>query len=562
MASSVTLPTFYDEEILLYEKLNAAMDAISAKFTAGIGAADLVWPLTAEEDLDMAGYDILNVNRICNILCAGTYDDLAAVVAAASPGDVVLVPPDTTLSADSGDTFAGNGMSIVGAGPSSVIKFTGTPAGGWMIRSASGTGMRFANMTLDGDSVSDGGSGQIGLDMTGVTNLTIESINFKNFTGPCLKVSGTCSGIKVSNCAFNGGDAEHILVAKSDALEIVNCTSNDAGTTGISLSAGGATDYIDALLSNVWVNSFGTSGIIAIGVATITDASPITVQANGVVVTGAGSADSVVMGSTIGAVEYVSWQGGRVDSSGAVGMTVNARGGNINGVEIDGPATMGIDLDTSRRVIADGNIIRNATVGINGVDCTVLCKATNNIFDTCTVNIVDGEFLHHYNNEGVTGVPGSTGLSLITQPSSSYPWTGIIRTDTIPAFTLQVGDVLHVDWAVYTSASGGMGADAFHSRIDGTNLITLAAGSPDGNTYFNMGLSLIVTSTTTAHVMARYKSNESGPLPIGADEITGLDFEVDQELELYNSMDDAVSGGIVRIDYYSFRYTRSETASP
>jgi hypothetical protein len=572
MASSVTLPEFFDEEILPYEKLNAAMDAITARFAAGIGSADLSWPLTAEGDLDMAGNDILYVNRIANILVAdpNNYAKLADVIAAASSGDVVLVPPDTTVTADSGDSLPSGGLSIVGAGPSSVIKFSGSPAGGWMIQATSGTNLKFGNMTLDGNSAA--GTGQAGLDMQGVTNLSVSTCWFKNFSGIALHVSAACSGVHVTDCFFNGGDAEHIKVEHSGALTLANVSSDEGGATtaAIALEAGGASQTIDATLSSVVITNFGTYGLYCTGNGVVGSSSPTSVYANGVVVdalTGLGNA--VVLGISSSVLGHITWQGGRVTGAAAGAMLVNANGGVINGVEVENPTTFAIDLDTSQYVTVSDNILRNATIGVDGSGCTGLCVVHGNNFDSCTVNIVDGEYIHQYNNEAVVGVPGSNGM--VNTNQKTFPYDGgfggggniTLQTDTIPAYTLQAGDVLCVNVVFTLTLAGDQTTDSIWVALDGQTFGGVVVGNNPGSGIAGFQTRMTVGSSSTGFSMEVRQPWTTGERAIiSTRSVAGFDLTASQDLTLVTNLDNVAGVGTGTLKIYDWWIERREGQAP
>jgi len=527
MSSTVTLPSFTDEEILLFEKLNAAMEAIQARFLAGVGSADLAWPLVAEDDLNMSSYNITGGYQIWGYVNAGNYPTLTDALTAAGSGGVVLVPPDTTVTTAGGETFEGDGAAVIGAGPSSVLKFTGSPTDGYLLRSTTGSGLLFVDLTFDGNV--EAGSSQIGLDLSGVSNVTISRVNFKNFSGAALKIGTSCNGVKVSDCAFDGGTEEHIYVTESGALTIANCTSDDAGSIGIRLAATGASSTIQATLTNVVITDAANYGIHALGYGSIGVASPVSLHATGCVVDGASITHAVEAGSSAAVLNSFTWMGGRINGPAAGGMLVNANGGSVVGVEINGPGTFCIDMDTSQYVNVSDCVLRDGTIGVDCGDTTAECRVHNNLIEGCTTNVVlGGVGLVQYGNGEQVGMPTTLAYANMVAVTGATSAAVNACTVTFSADTLRVGDLLAFRTTV--SHNGGVSGGSTVVRMDTKTIATVAF--TNGNVQHMAGDLQVTNSTTAKSLYFGVVEDETVADSAGTYSITGLDLSTDIEMDV------------------------------
>ena len=230
---SITYPTFSDKEIVSPEKLNSFVQSIEAKFTAGLGTADISWPLTADGNLNMVDNEITGGTKVMNIVHAGSpqYVDFDAAMTAGASG-AVFIPPNTTLRVD-GAQLAGTNIAIIGAGPSSVLKLTDAPSAGYMLRNTTADcNVLIANLTLDGN---DGASSN-GLVLRGVDSAVIHGVWFKNWSLAALKLtyhagtSDASQNVQVTDCHFKDGSAQHILCDSGQDILVKGCVSEGCDT--------------------------------------------------------------------------------------------------------------------------------------------------------------------------------------------------------------------------------------------------------------------------------------------------------------------------------------------
>jgi len=298
MPSAVTLPTFSDEEILLYETLNAMSQAINARFLAGIGVADLSWPLTAEGNLNMSVFNITGGKQIWKFVNAGNYDTLQEALDDAGANGVVLVPPETTVPAATAGHALANAVTIVGAGVSSVIQMP-SGASADMLRVSGGTGGGLYNVTLDGNSVAGGYSGA---SLTGATNYVISNVWTTGFTGSGIEVTSGMISMNVDG--FNStSDATSMTCTGCENLNLNNLRLKGYTSKGLDFNGGGSALRVHA--SNIHTATVsGGEGISFLGNAAVGVGSGAEFHGTNIHIKGAaGTTSGAVFGSLSAALD-------------------------------------------------------------------------------------------------------------------------------------------------------------------------------------------------------------------------------------------------------------------
>lgn len=562
MASGVTLPRFTEREKLLYQKLNALSEAVEAKFLAGVSTADLAWPLVAAGNLDMSIYNIIGGRQIWGYVNAAEYDTLEDAAFAAGSGGVVLVPPETTIVSTGAVTLEGSGAAIIGAGPSSVIQLAGGSSAVDLLNCGSGSGVLFANLVLDGNAETGTGS-PIGLNLTNVSNVFLHALMFRDFKGSLLKISSGCSNVMMTDCSFDGGAVEQVYITDCTRLAIANMQCVDAGTFALRMESAGAA-LIEANISNFHSHNAGTGGIKMLGANIPGGVSGASFRGSNIRVTGAGSGNAIELGSPTLALKDVSLIGGEASSAGAKGLSVAAGRGSVGDFTVFKATTTGIDLETSQYVtVHDCTVDGDTTtaLGVDGSDCSAMCTMHSTNIRGVTDAIADGPEFHHYNNDGVVGVPGPMGESMAmvtaSRPFQPYPWVGDNIVSVIPADTLLPGDVITVKFILHFGLSVGGGVDpgdGYYVALNGVELTRTNVGSISATDEFGVNdLELIVIDDTTARVLRGSTSSE----------ITGLDFTSDQDLAGGNNIDGVSATGNVTIVWWDYRVERrNEWAVP
>jgi len=461
MPSGITLGTFEDEELLKYQTMNALVDAIQARFIAGLGSADISWPLTAEGNLSMSNYFITGGKKIWNFVNAESYDTLSDAISAAG-GGVVLIPPNYTQTTSGGEILNSSGATIIGSGPSSVIKFTGSPSAD-MITASGGTKMSLCNLTLDGNS----NAGHSGLVISGAADFIIDHVRFYNFDEAALLIGSSANRVIVSNCWFAGGHAEHIKVTGCPVLNISNIISSDSGADGILIDS--ASDTISSILSNIRISGSAGVGLHVVGnVAPGTTSNNDFTGSNIVVISNTGG-NGITLGTASGSLQRVSLTGGRVYGSSAGGILVNASAGSINGVTVDNPATFCVDLDVSQKVSVSDCVLLSGTIGVDGSDVTDECSAKIYTIEGCTADIAFGPKLVQSGNTGVVG-PGDVNHYANVTPYVVPSGTSSGCDITIPANMLSLGSVIRFVAQIDTSGVSVPAGSGAYVHFDGNNI--------------------------------------------------------------------------------------------
>jgi hypothetical protein len=500
----VTLPTFSDNEIVTPEKLNALVAALNAKFVGGFDSSDLQWPLEAEDDLAMGIYNITGARQISGVINAANYDDLQAAVTAAGSGGCVFIPPDTTITHNA-VTFSGNGVAIVGAGPSSEIKLTADTTGSFLLRSGTTgqTGFLIANLTLDGNSST--GTNNKGLQLQHVHDVVIHAVTFKNFSGPALELTdgGTatspCERVSITQCIFSGGSGNHILVNDVVDLYAFGNTFVDNEITAICLEADTSGKQLKRIkiVGNSILSGANPAISIAGSAATTSENWSDISVANNSVHNMTGADPVFQIGTTTGGLLRVSVCDNRAVSAVDTGLSICADYGTVRGNLLYTAGADGIDLTESVMLDVSDNDVRTATV--NGIDAhdSVSCTVHDNRTQGSAVPILHSATLRQWANGDTVGVVPYTAYFNPT-PGASVLNTNSACTATIAANSLHVVDVLKIRGMVNASGDANAGTCSLFYHATSGSPIAIAAGAilPPHNSCIEA--SMVIISATTA----------------------------------------------------------------
>jgi hypothetical protein len=183
---ALVLQTFVSGQVLTAAQLNANFDLIEAKFSGAIQSTELAWPLTAQDDLDMAGYELENMDTLWEVRnlaerpAGVTIQDVFDEVEAAG-GGIVYLPGNTTQTISS-TVEVGSNTVVMGAGWSSVFNTGGTPGTLIMFKNkASADNIVFCDFKVD---VSGAASGDVtGIQLDRVDRARIRDIWFSAVRG-------------------------------------------------------------------------------------------------------------------------------------------------------------------------------------------------------------------------------------------------------------------------------------------------------------------------------------------------------------------------------------------
>lgn len=474
---SITFPTFVDKEIVTPEKLNTFVQAIEAKFTAGLGTAEIQWPLIAGGNLIMGTNEITGATKIMKVVNAEQYATLQAALTAGS-GGIVYIPPNTTIQAD-GVSLIGTTCAIVGAGPTSVLKVSDSPSAGYFMRNDSmGAGTQFliANLTFDGNSEAGGD----GLFLRHTDSAIVHNCWFKNWAGSALRLtSGAGSGddsenVHVTDCEFIGGADHHIRGDSCDRIVVKGCISEDCDTKAFEFVAADASSVMRriGIVDNQIINCDEESIRVLGGSGTPNSLwSNVVIQGNLLEGGGGSTFDIITLGGAAAVIEAFNISGNILRGALAVGIMATGNDGVISGNTAESCGDSAISLDACNRVKVCGNMLANAgAYGVATANADSCQVHDNDVSGASTGGVqlasTNGTFIQ-YHNQGMVGVPPQTGY-----------YSTSTRTITLPANLLHVGDSIHI-WTAM-NAAGGTGSDDFAVSFDGGEVCRTYSGTATG----------------------------------------------------------------------------------
>lgn len=538
MPSSISLPVFYEREQLTYQKLNAAMDAISTRFAAGVGAAEISWPLTAEGNLNMDVYNITGARSIWGFVNAAEFEDFDAAVTEAGSGGVVLVPPDTTIVTN-GSSLSGTGVTVIGSGPSSVLRLTSGSTAGYMLRVTGGTRALIANLTLDGNSAT--GVSQTGLQINACVRAMILNCNFLNFSGAMLEVLGASDSVTIMGCHFIGGTEEHIHVTRCNRMVIGDCTFRNAGSHTLRLECADASAAIDAVISNCIIDDCNASAVRFRGFNAVGAASPGRLWLSNVQVLAGGGVtqNAFDLGSSAATLEEVQVNGCSAKNATQHGIYVVANYGTIVANRIESPAGTGIDLEDSRYLVVSNNYVHGGAVGIDasdGQDCSI----TGNILRDCTTPIALGGTDHAISNNPGAGYGASAGGSLVYYTGVNQEYSGAVDNSTValfdlPANSLRQGSLFTMRLNMESGNDGTEGRTVLYCDSHTVASAYIRSGTTDG--CWLLVDAYVSSFTDGVLIGGSFGAKEGVATPgvsidTGTFSVTGLDFTTDIRFRL------------------------------
>lgn len=494
---SINFPTFVDKEIVTPEKMNAFVQDIEAKFSAGIISTEIMWPLTAGGHLNMGEYDITGAKNIIGIVNASAYATLDLALAAASD-KILFLPPGTYVA--NASALAGTRTAIIGSGAKSIIQVASTP-GAYLLRNSStggSTNFLFANVRFVGDT---GGEGVI---LQNAYDTMFHNCWFETFDSVALTLTNdgnagsSCKNIMISGCHFVQGTGPQIFADDIQNLTITGCvfTSGDQQAISITPTANAYAKNI-SITGNVF-DDFDNEAIEVNGNASDTDGNAFgqncTITGNIIDDCGSSIEGAIRVGSTSNNYYRKFVISDNVLTGIAhTGIAANAGHGTISGNTFDDFAAStgrGIDLYASKYVSVFGNIfyevVGDVIVDAGAATYCLVCNnfaMTGNAAISRSINPDSGNYI--YNNPGNVGVP----------PPSAMFGTGTGTTMiTLPAGMLTTGDML--DIVHHEAINAGGGTEDNQLLLGGKVVGSTAASAETGPRTIHSRI--VFTGTTTA----------------------------------------------------------------
>ncbi len=512
---SITFPTFIDKEIVTPEKLNDFVQALEAKFAAGLSSAEIVWPLNAGGDLQMGDWNITEGQSIWGIFNADQYtDDWDSCLSDAGSGGCIVIPPNTTVTMDA-SAMTGSSLTIKGSGPSSILQLEAGATGTFALRNSTvGFSFKLENLTVDG---ADIGANR-GIILQGADDVVIHNVLFKDFPLSSLYLTSIggvgCSDVKITDNTFEGGASFQIEGDDVADLVIKGNSFKTAAKTAIMLEASGAT--ADMLRIEVEGNNFLTcvGDVISIlGGDGNFNAPQAHIRVAG---NKANNTNSIKVGSAAKKVQFVNVVDNIVASAAATALSVCAQYGTINGNVMPNAGSYGVDLLESYYVSVDDNQVQDAaTQSMTFVDARG-CNLHNNdcgVNGTIAVATNATTPCHHSGN---VATPESGHVNTYFCGAASF---------VMPADTLQVGDTLDV---VGIWTDGGAGVQGL--LIGATTYMISHTSSGAAGEVIVTG-SIFVEDETTLNMLVNLQtdngtSNSGGPTHTGYDLSSTIKFKI------------------------------------
>jgi len=228
-------PTFVANQILTAAHLQQLVDAVVDKHDGAIGPEDLVWPLVAAGNIDMADYELLNVPKfwdVYNLAERTSAQSVQDVLDLCDGGGVAFIPPNTSIAGDA-LTIHPNTI-LLGCGESSELVAPATASDHLLANDAAeDSHIWIMNVRFDGDAV---GSGVYsGLALERAYNVHVVRCHFSGFMAAQLLVTndGTpgqeSREVYVDRCEFDqpGAAVAQLRFDDVDGLYVSGCRFYD-----------------------------------------------------------------------------------------------------------------------------------------------------------------------------------------------------------------------------------------------------------------------------------------------------------------------------------------------
>lgn len=392
----------------------------------------------------MAIFNIKDYGAVADDLGNDTLAIRSAITAAYEAGGGEVYIPEGTyiLSADRGAALTlRDNVSLVGDGMGlSILKMTNWASFAMtsLVNSGSSNNVGLSNLTLDGNRDFNNSVGTAGWENGGASNVKIDGVEAKNFSGAGLELNG-----------WEGLGSRQIEVSNSVLHD------NDSGIEALIMSGG-------VLQNNVaYGNNFGFN---VGGDVQLEDNVAYDNALNGILVRGSGTTVS----------------GGEVYDNGTEGILVKGSNFAITGVDSHGNQDSGIALYGGTNGTVSNNTVHNNSLGTAGPEIELTGPGTSaSANNTVSHNIITGSEQSTYgivesqaaNNNVITDnvISHTTQGSIVAATGSEVSG----NTDSILAFGSRFNDMLSGD-ITRDLMFGGAGNDTLNG---GSNDDTLVGGT-------------------------------------------------------------------------------------
>jgi hypothetical protein len=194
-----------DGEVITHTDLNSIALGISQELESGMGAvgggSGVAWPLVAQGDLNMNGFDIIDFTASAGVIHVNSENNLAAALASAITGSVLVLDPGEISAVTASDIPIISGVSnitIIGYG-----KATNVVVGGAMSRAGITFDDTCSDITLYNVYFSGGTTGKPAVLFDGTSNAKSIRCVYNTPIGVVLGQTEACAGADVSKNDFN-----------------------------------------------------------------------------------------------------------------------------------------------------------------------------------------------------------------------------------------------------------------------------------------------------------------------------------------------------------------------
>lgn len=529
------IPQFADGEIPSAAKLNQLGDAITNKFGGAVTPGDMTWPFVVQGNIDFdQTYGIVGLRTFWNIINAAEYDSLDDAITAAEDagGTCVLIPPDTTITAD-GVNVDTSGITIMGCGKTSILKLTSGSSSGYLLRTGAGSlsNISIESLQLDGQST---GAAQIGVIVRKVDAFTMRDVWVKNFTGVGVQLTndGTdgnaCTDAKILNCRFTGGSTHHLQVIDCDGLQISGFKSTSAPAVGILMEPAATAGLIKRImLNNVDIETPTGIGISILGASGTPNANWSYIWMDHCVVTDA-AADAFNIGEASKILKYVSIRNCDAPEATSDAFVVNVNIGVVQNCSGHSAGGDGIDLVSSDTVSVTGCEFRAAGAYGCDLDGTTDAHIVGNNFtgaSTAAYLATSATTPRIHGNVGAVNSPAPSGIGDGLDNSRTGSAGDMGFSYTIPANGVRIGDVIRIRvYLNYTHSAGSLDLEA---RFGGTGIGSIGATSATTDALVQWDATVVALSGAGSCNAIISVSAEAGPTNKAARSGVTIDFTTD-----------------------------------
>lgn len=537
----MALPLLTNKQKLTSTTWNATMAEIEARLAA-ISGPSMAWPLVAGGNINMDQlYTIIGMQNLWSVINASEYDTLDDAIADAVGGGIVYVPSNLGTEAwakSTGVSLASNNITIVGAGPDSIIALTS--GSGPLITTPANTarsGIGLFNLTID---TAGGAADAVAVQARYTDRFQMGNVKFTGIKGKSVVLThdgtagNSCTNATLDNLYFSGGSGTvyNIYADDINGLQMSNIRSATCPTIPIyMLPATSASSVANVDMYGVYITSPSSKGVSILGNSGASGDQWSNIMMSDVTVVSPGAV-GIEVGSPTKVLKNVCLNGCHVlGTVVAGGIVACSDGGSITDCTAPNAGTYGLDITSSLEVfVTSCNFKEATTYGVIAVSTTD-CAVTNNNLRGCLTGSIDETSATRLMAFG--NVPlGNAVAKKIAKALANPGDDGLAWSYTIPAHTLnKAGD------GIIITAAGDPNSNANVGELY-VRLNTIQVGAASTSTNYNVVLTSWVFVNSAGLAAASNTEymysglNENGVASAGTATIT-VDWTAAVTLDVY-----------------------------